>query len=66
MTRRNGHERRELATISLTAEAVLYTSGPDNGGTDGPLTSLVTALAAGAAVTLEATVEQAPKTATPP
>jgi hypothetical protein len=31
-----------------------------------PLTSLVTALAAGAAVTLQATVEQAAKTATPP
>jgi hypothetical protein len=31
-----------------------------------PLTSLVTALAAGAAVTLHATVEQASQTAMPP
>jgi hypothetical protein len=41
-------------------------SGLTKEGLMDPPTSRVTALAAGAAVTLQATVEQASKTATPP
>jgi hypothetical protein len=61
MTRRNRRERRESAAIPSAAAAVLRTIEPDKEDIDGPLTSLVTALAAGAVAALQSTVEQVVK-----